>query len=122
MLNTTEDQIHESIVGVLKLKLRGAVIHHSRNEGNRSGKRGLLDGVRGKKLGVQAGYPDLIIHYKGQTFFIEVKRKGTYLSPIQKAIRGELEKQGFWYFVCRDPQEAEDACREIEVEMRSTQE
>jgi hypothetical protein len=74
----TEDSIQKSVVQYLRGMLDGAIVHHSRNEGNRAGKKGMLDGVRGKRIGVVAGYPDLICHWRGLTFFVEVKRPKQY--------------------------------------------
>jgi hypothetical protein len=107
----TEDSIQKSVVQYLRGMLDGAIVHHSRNEGNRAGKKGMLDGVRGKRIGVVAGYPDLICHWRGLTFFVEVKRPKQYLTSAQKDLRGLLEAQGFPYFVARSVDDAVSIAR-----------
>ncbi len=100
-MNATEDQIHASIVAYLRRALPDAVINHSRNEGNRKGMAGLLDGVRGKRMGVCAGYPDLSLHFGGVTAFVEVKGAKGKLSNVQRELRVILEGQGFAYVLAR---------------------
>ncbi len=114
-IKVSEDQIHAAIVTCLRMQLRDAVIHHPRNEGNRRGKAGIIDGARGKRMGVKAGYPDLVIHYRGATYFIEVKPPGKYLSPVQRDLRTELQAQGFAYWICQSVEDAMAAASEIKA-------
>lgn len=113
-----EDAIQASIFEYLSKQLNGAIIHHSRNEGNRRGKAGIIDGARGKRLGVRAGYPDLVIHWQGVTFFIEVKAPKKYLGPKQKEVRDILEGQGFQYFLCRSVEDAQEAFQKVRAARR----
>jgi len=106
-MNATEQQIHKVIVQYLRLKMPKAIISHARNEGNRSGKRGMIDGARGKLMGVCAGYPDIVVHDHGETFFIEVKREKAYLSKTQREVQFNLEEQGFRYCVARSIDDVE---------------
>ena len=115
MPTETEDGVHEAVLRTLRLQLRGAIIQHGRNEGNRRGKAGVIDGQRGKRLGVLAGYPDLVIHYRGMTFFVEVKTKKGTMSKAQIAVKLSLEAQGFRYFICRSSTQANDAATEIRL-------
>ena len=112
-MKRVEDPIQKAVVGVFRLLLRGAIIHHSRNEGNRGGIKGIIDGKRGKEMGVCAGYPDTVIHYEGGTFFVETKPAGKYLSKTQKEIRANLEGQGFVYYVAHDALEARAIAKDI---------
>lgn len=41
------------------------------------------------------GVPDRIVLYKGQCYFVELKRPGEDLRPLQKAVRRKFEKLGF---------------------------
>jgi len=106
-VNQTEQQIQKSIVKYLRHELPRAIINHSRNEGNRGGKRGMIDGVRGKLMGVCAGYPDIVIHDQGETFFIEVKREKSYLTKTQREVRSNLIGQGYKYCIARSNQDVE---------------
>lgn len=118
-MNATEQQIHKAIVTYLRRKLPGAIINHSRNEGNRGGKRGMIDGARGKAMGVCAGYPDIVVHDQGETFFIEVKREKSYLSKTQREVQFNLEEQGFRYCVARSIADVENFLDGVvEVEFR----
>lgn len=98
----TEQQIHIAIVAYLRRVLpQPHIIVHARNEGNRGGHKGAIDGARGKAMGVQPGWPDLLIYTGGEGYAIEVKRPGEYLSPIQRHVAAELDTQGIPNAVCR---------------------
>lgn len=45
------------------------------------------------------GVPDRIVLYKGQCYFVELKRPGEDLRPLQKAVRRKFEKLGFKVYV-----------------------
>jgi hypothetical protein len=47
------------------------------------------------------GVSDIILVHVGQPYFLEVKRRGTYQSPEQKAFQAEAEKAGALYAVVR---------------------
>ena len=117
-MKLTEDQIHASIVQFWAVQAPDAIVHHSRNEGSRGGKAGIIDGTRGKRIGVVKGYPDLIIHWRGVTFFIEVKREGAYLDKAQKSLHEELRKHGLRVFVCRSVDDAQEVYAEMKVAPR----
>ena len=105
----TEDSIHKAIVAYLRAVLPDdSIIMHARNEGNRGGRKGLIDGARGAEMAVKPGWPDLLIYVEGDGFAIEVKRPGQYLSPVQKAVAQELAKQGIPHAVCRSVEDVRD--------------
>ncbi|RMF02479.1 MAG: VRR-NUC domain-containing protein [Alphaproteobacteria bacterium] len=116
----TEDQIHAAIYQYLRISLPGAVIHHSRNEGNRGGRRGLADGARGKRMGVRAGFPDLVIFWRGQVAFVEVKGPRGVISAAQRECRDDLAGAGFdnWH-VCRSIEDAESVVASMRDGWRS---
>lgn len=43
----------------------------------------------------EAGYPDLFMFKDGKTLFIEVKKPGGIISPLQELRRRQLIQQGF---------------------------
>lgn len=105
----TEDQIHKAIVAYLRAVLPSDhILMHARNEGNRGGRKGIIDGVRGKEMAVQPGWPDLLIYVDGQGYCIEVKRPGEYLRPLQKEMAHQLDRQGIPNAVCRSVDDARD--------------
>ena len=72
----SETSIQIDIVDYLRKVLPpSAIVHHSKNEGNRGGRKGLMDGVRAKKMGVAAGFPDIAVYASGKrVLFLEVKK------------------------------------------------
>ena len=103
-----EGPIHRSILAYLRYALPGAVIHHSPNEGTRGGRRGIMDGKKRKAMGVLAGYPDFVIHYRGKTVLLEVKAPGGSVSKAQKAVISSLRLAGAPCRVVRGVDEAKD--------------
>ncbi|ACL59927.1 VRR-NUC domain-containing protein [Methylobacterium nodulans] len=60
------------------------------------GRRGKLEGVAFKEMGVEAGHPDLIVYGRGgRCFLIEVKAPGGSLSASQRAFLPGLRERGF---------------------------
>lgn len=110
-----EDAIQRAIVQYLQLKLSGAVISHARNEGNRGGMKGVVDGRRGKLMGVKAGFPDLVVFWQGDVIFFEVKAPGGYLNEAQRRTRDELKAQGFKVYLVRSIDDAADALADWEA-------
>lgn len=114
----TEDHIHQSIVTYLRWALPGAIIHHSRNSGNRGGKKGIIDGVRGKRMGVHRGFPDLIVFYNHRVMFIEVKAPRGYVSSSQKETRAHLRDHGFGHYcIAKSVDDVKDFLAEVEAQL-----
>lgn len=55
------------------------------------------------------GVPDRIILFFGSVVFAEIKTTGKKLTPRQKVVKTEIEKQGFKYFVI-DSRESLQEC------------
>lgn len=64
-----EDRLHASVCDYILFKYKGAVIHHSPNEGKRTRWEQYLM----KVLHVSSGFPDLLIFYKGKVIALELK-------------------------------------------------
>lgn len=76
------------------------LLHHSANEGSGDAKRG----ARLKALGVQAGFPDLILCVARQGYHglaIEMKTEKGRQSESQKEYQRLLEREGYKYVICR---------------------
>lgn len=73
--------------------------HHSPNEAKRTQRTG----ANLKRAGMKAGYPDCVIHAPNETFFIELKVKGKYLSKTQKMRKAELEALGYEWITIAAP-------------------
>ena len=99
-----EDVEHEQVMSWARIqKFRGGkvatFIHHSPN----GGKRSASEAARFKRMGTQAGFPDLFIYvpcggYHG--LFIELKAHDGKLSPMQKIMLAKLEEEGYCCKVC----------------------
>ncbi len=114
-----EGPIHRSIIHFLRSVLPpSALIHHSPNEGVRGGARGKLDGVKRKAMGVQPGFPDILIFADGQGYCLEVKAPGGSLSPLQKQVKKNLEDQGIPYAVVRSVDEVRSFVAEFGIKTR----
>lgn len=109
----SEQMIHVAIVDYLRTVLPAdAIIMHARNEGNRGGRKGQIDGSRGKAMAVMPGWPDLLIYVGGQGYAIEVKRPGEYLTQVQKRVAAQLALHGIPHIVCRSIDDAREALRQ----------
>lgn len=62
------------------------------------------------------GVPDRIVLLNGKTFFVEVKRPGGVISPIQKLMLNRLRKKGFRAFVIENDKELGIALEFIDKE------
>lgn len=114
-----EGPIHRQIVSYLRHVLPpDSIIHHSRNEGNRGGIRGKLDGARGKAMGVLPGFPDLLIYTGEQGYCLEVKTPKGRLSEAQKDVKERLERQALPYAVVRSVEDTRAALAEWGVQTR----
>ena len=103
----TEDEIHKEIVKELRRILpEDSIIVHARNEGNRGGRLGYIDGARGAAMAVKPGWPDLLIYVDGSGYCIEVKRPGENLSPVQKLVGEQLSRHNIPLVVCRSVDDA----------------
>lgn len=106
MTELSEDQIQIQIMEWSKcIKHNGRplfdYIHHSPN----GGKRHIATATRFKKMGVKAGYPDLIIDISRGGWHglrIELKKeKGGSVSAVQKERIAMLADEGYRAVVCK---------------------
>ena len=88
-----EDHLHIQVVNYIKWKYRGAVVHHSPNEGKRSP----FERWKIEQLHVSPGFPDLIIFNPPLqlTLAIELKtEKNRRKNPNQEAWIETLNQTG----------------------------
>jgi len=116
----TEAEIHKGIVEWLALALPpGSVVHHSPNEG----KHRVQYRVHQKRMGMQAGWPDLELFIPPEGFqngmtlwmpiFLEVKTLKGRLSDNQKKIHARLKTSGCSVVVVRSIEETEEALKRL---------
>ena len=89
MRNEPEKLIQESFVQYLGLEQRVPFIHIYYP-------RSMLEGKRAKRMGLAAGWPDLLLPAPG-SLCLEIKAPGGRQSAIQRARQLELESYGLIY-------------------------
>lgn len=117
-----EGPIHKAVLGYLRRQFPDALIHHSPNEGVRGGNRGALDGARNKAMGQVAGFPDLLVIWRGHVWAFEVKAEGNSATQAQKNVAGIIEANGGKWAVVRSIEDARECVSEwkgtTEIEVR----
>ncbi len=93
-----EKLLQESIVQSLSLEQRVPFIHPYYP-------RSLLEGKRAKRMGLAAGWPDLLFPRPG-SLALELKAPGGRQSTIQHATQLELEHYGITYAIADSYDEA----------------
>ena len=93
-----EKLLQESIVQYLSAERRVPFIHPYYP-------RSLLEGKRAKRMGLAAGWPDLLFPAPG-SLGLELKAPGGRQSTLQKSLERELEEYGFVYSVAHSFDEA----------------
>lgn len=91
-----------------------AIAHHSPGEGKRS--KGAQIALR--RSGYQAGWPDVLVIYRGRCFFIELKAKNGTVSAAQREMMRKLTYCGADVLLCRSVPGVECALRELGVPLR----
>lgn len=89
-----EGPIHRAIIDCLRLKLPGAVIHHSPNEVGITGKDIARAISKAKHNGMIVGFPDILVIWRGQVWTFEVKAPGGTPTPKQIATGQDIIAQG----------------------------
>lgn len=104
-----EDTLHYRVWCALRLLLPASAVVTTWELRNA---RDAIEGARRKRLGAQAGWPDLGIFHAGRVVLLELKRERGVLSPAQKLLHPRLAAAGFPVSVCHSP---EDALRAVEA-------
>jgi len=92
-----EAPIQRAIVKYLRAQYPAWIVHHSKNEINKSGKDIAREIGQAKLAGMVVGWPDLIImapSHVGPLFF-EVKAEGGYPTDAQRAVHDRLRALGY---------------------------
>ena len=99
-----EKLLQESIVQYLSLEQRVPFLHPYYP-------RSLLEGKRAKRMGLSAGWPDLLFPAPG-SLGLELKAPGGRQSILQKSIQRELETGGIVYALAHSFDEAMEAIKQ----------
>ena len=84
-----------------------------------AGGGGRARGAQLKGMGLTAGWPDIQIVHGGRFYGIELKAKGKYPEPHQRAIHDAIRTAGGRVAVCRSLAEVEDALTTWRVPIRA---
>lgn len=98
-----EGPVQRSIIAYLRKTLPDAIVHHCKNEINRSGVQIARELRKAKLAGVLNGFPDIIVlpFSNVGAFFFEVKAEGGYASKTQKEMHQRLSVLGYHIAVVR---------------------
>ena len=103
----TEAQIQFAIVDWLRRTMDCFVFHIPNG-----GARNAITGAMLKRQGVVAGVADICVLFQHEgeprTLFIEVKKKGGYLSDAQREFKAQCERYGHDYLLARSLDEVRE--------------
>lgn len=104
-----EDPVHKGVLNLMRLRLPGALIHHSANEmnvgafgGDEATKKQLskskaIAQARAKELGMEPGFPDLMALWNSRFYAFEVKAPGKKPTQAQIDVGETIHRNGgFW--------------------------
>lgn len=107
-----EGPIHRSVLAYLRASLPAAwIIHHVANK-----PRSMRQGLREKKLGTVAGWPDIGIFGPSprgsSAWFMEIKAPGGRVSDEQREVHDRLQDAGFSVRIVRSVEDARKAVQD----------
>lgn len=112
-----EGQLHRSVADFLRLALRPPTLWTTIGHGG----GGRVRGAQLKAMGVQPGWPDLIVIAPGPIIVpIELKAKGGRQSPEQRLVAHSFYNCRIDYFLCRSVADVELALKCVNVKLYAT--
>lgn len=102
-----EAAFQKAVVEILTLRLPGCVIAAVPNEVHSRGKAAKIEMAKKKARGLCPGFPDLIVVWRRQTHFIEVKTPKTYPTSKQKDVHYRLNQNGRGVWIVRTHDEVD---------------
>lgn len=105
-----EAPIQRAIVKYLRQQYPAWIVHHSKNEINKSGAAIAREIHQAKLSGAVTGWPDLIVlppSHVGPLFF-EVKAEGNYATDAQRSVHDALRALGYRVGVVRSIDDVAD--------------
>lgn len=112
-----EQQLQISVAAFLRLALKPPTIWTAFPAGGGGRTRGAFL----KAMGLQAGWPDILIIDRGPNVIgIELKAKTGTHTPAQKMIARAFHDVQAWYILCRSLEEVERALRFCKVDLHAS--
>lgn len=118
----SEAQIHRSVAEYLAGALKPPTIWTTIGHGG----GGRVRGAQLKAMGVQKGWPDILVMYSPDdriacgVLGIELKAEGKYQKPEQRAVEAAFKDCHAWYVLCRSVEEVEKALRFCKVPLSAS--
>ena len=110
----TEAQLHRAVAQFLRRALRPPTTWTTMPAGG----GGRIRGAQLKAMGLQPGWPDIIVLDSGPNVIgIELKVKKNDQSPAQRMIAQAFKDVQAWYILCRSVEEVEKALRFCKVKL-----
>ena len=89
-------EAHLQALVVKQLRAFGWTVHGDQN----AAKRTMYQAMQAKRTGMQKGWPDIcVLLPEGKTLWIELKLKGNYATPEQKALHEVMRSLGHLVFI-----------------------
>jgi len=107
-----EGPIHKTILRHLRREYPSALIHHSPNQTDVSGKLIARAIAKQKAMGMVVGFPDLIMVWRGRFWAFEVKAEGGRTEQSQKDVGAFIEANGGKWAVVRSVADVDDSIAE----------
>lgn len=116
-----EAALHRAVAGYLRAALKPPTIWTAFPAGG----GGRIRGAQLKAMGLQKGWPDLIVMHEAPkggpiVLGIELKAKGGRVSPEQRGIMQGFHAIRAWYVLCRSVEEVENACRYVGIPLHAS--
>ena len=113
----SEAQLHRAVARFLDVALKPPTTWTTIP----SGGGGRIRGAQLKAMGLQPGWPDLLIIDRGPNVIgIELKVKKNDQSPAQRMIAQAFKDVQAWYILCRSVEEVERALRFCKVQLHAS--
>jgi hypothetical protein len=70
--------------------------------------KSIVAAANSKAMGMKAGVPDILIVFRSDSIWIEVKKEGGYLSKTQKLVHSDIQDAGGRVYTCRSIEDMEE--------------
>jgi hypothetical protein len=112
-----EQQLHKAVARFLRVALKPPTTWTTMPAGG----GGRIRGAQLKAMGLQPGWPDIIVLDRGPNVIgIELKAKKGTQQPAQRMIAQAFKDVQAWYILCRSVEEVEKALRFCKVQLHAT--
>ena len=108
----TENQIQRSIAKYLDMMLLSDAFWTAINP---IPGKSIVAASNSKAMGMKGGVPDILILFRGQSIWVEVKREGGYLDKRQKLVHADIEMAGGAVYTARSIDDIQEILQQWEI-------